>query len=208
MIDGALLTSLGRPVRSGAEHCAALCVALMLLWASRGAVAAPGADKTLRVFIFAGQSNMVGADSRAEHIALYPPFEGLEQPQQAVKFTHCIGREDKARSDGWTELRPVNNTVGPELSFARRGSWCPRPRRRAVSRGVLRADLRILMMKFNVRVAIRGVGLLRVLRSRQASSLRSDGQGAPSSVRRQDHAQFQRHRLPSLRPHGTTRSCT
>ena len=77
-------------------------------------------DKTLRVFIFAGQSNMVGSDSRAEHIALYPPFEGLEQPQKAVKFTYCIGREDKARSDGWTELRPVNNTVGPELSFARR----------------------------------------------------------------------------------------
>ena len=100
----------------------ATLVCLMVFGAGRlmadPAPAAP--DKTLRVFIFAGQSNMVGADSRAEHIALYPPFEGLEQPQKAVKFTYCIGREDKARSDGWTELRPVNNTVGPELSFARR----------------------------------------------------------------------------------------
>jgi hypothetical protein len=82
------------------------------------APAAP--DKTLRVFLFAGQSNMVGSDSRAEHIALYPPFAGLEQARKDVKFAYCIGREDKARSEGWTELRPVNNTVGPELSFARR----------------------------------------------------------------------------------------
>lgn len=75
--------------------------------------------ETTRVFIFAGQSNMVGSDSRVEDIRRFPPFVGLETPQSAVKFSYCIGREDKLRSDGWVELQPVNNVVGPELSFAR-----------------------------------------------------------------------------------------
>ncbi len=33
-------------------------------------------DSTVRVFIFAGQSNMVGSDSKVKDIALYPPFAG------------------------------------------------------------------------------------------------------------------------------------
>jgi hypothetical protein len=74
----------------------------------------------VRVFIFAGQSNMVGSDSRAEDIALFPPFAGLEEPQEDVKFSYCIGREDKSESEGWVELEPVDGVVGPELSFARR----------------------------------------------------------------------------------------
>ncbi|MBW8040611.1 MAG: sialate O-acetylesterase [Planctomycetes bacterium] len=79
-------------------------------------------DKTLRVFIFAGQSNMVGSDSRVDEIKRFPPFAGLEQPQWQVKFSYCIGREDKMTSDGWVDLEPVNNVVGPELSFARKVS--------------------------------------------------------------------------------------
>lgn len=31
-------------------------------------------EKTLRVFIFAGQSNMVGSDSKVADIQLFPPF--------------------------------------------------------------------------------------------------------------------------------------
>ena len=77
-------------------------------------------DKTLRVFIFAGQSNMVGSDSKVTDIKRFPPFAGLEKSQPAVQFTYCLGRENKTRSNGWAPLQPVNNIVGPELSFARK----------------------------------------------------------------------------------------
>ena len=79
-------------------------------------------DSTVRVFIFAGQSNMVGSDSRVQDIRRFPPFSGLEGVQQDVKFSYCIGRENKRKSDGWVNLQPVNNLVGPELSFGRKVS--------------------------------------------------------------------------------------
>jgi len=78
--------------------------------------------KTLRVFIFAGQSNMVGSDSNAKDIHRFPPFAGLDDPQSGVKFSYSIGRENKMESNGWVDLQPVNNVVGPELSFARKVS--------------------------------------------------------------------------------------
>jgi len=77
-------------------------------------------DSTVRVFIFAGQSNMVGSDSKVKDIKNFPPYAGLEQPQKDVRFSYSMGRENKTSSDGWVALEPVNNTVGPELSFARR----------------------------------------------------------------------------------------
>ena len=76
-------------------------------------------DPVVRVFIFAGQSNMVGSDSKVRDIKRFPPFAGLEGPQPGVRFAYCIGRENKSRSDGWVDLQPVNNVVGPELSFSR-----------------------------------------------------------------------------------------
>lgn len=76
-------------------------------------------DTILRVFIFAGQSNMVGSDSKVQDIQRFPPFAGLETPQPGVRFSYCLGREKKSTSDGWVDLQPVNNVVGPELSFAR-----------------------------------------------------------------------------------------
>ena len=79
-------------------------------------------QKTLRVFIFAGQSNMVGSDSKVQDIKRFPPYAGLEETQENVKFVYCLGRENKKRSDGWEALAPVNNIVGPELSFARKVS--------------------------------------------------------------------------------------
>jgi len=79
-------------------------------------------DPTVRVFIFAGQSNMVGSDSRVQDIKRYPPFVGLENPQDNILFSYSIGRENKTNSNGWVDLQPVNNTVGPELSFARKVS--------------------------------------------------------------------------------------
>lgn len=77
-------------------------------------------DTILRVFIFAGQSNMEGADSKVEDIQRFPPFAGLETPQEDIRFSYCLGRENKTTSDGWVTLKPVNDVVGPELSFARR----------------------------------------------------------------------------------------
>ena len=88
-------------------------------------VAARCADadtKTLRVFIFAGQSNMEGADSKVKDIKRFPPFAGLDAPQENVLFSYNIGREDKFASKGWVALQPVGKIVGPELSFARRVS--------------------------------------------------------------------------------------
>mgnify|MGYP001228696004 CR=1 FL=1 len=96
----------------------------LLLCAFAAPLQAEGADdsQTLRVFIFAGQSNMVGSDSRVKDIQRFPPFAGLENAQSGVKFSYSIGRENKMTSGGWVDLQPVNNVVGPELSFARRVS--------------------------------------------------------------------------------------
>ncbi len=96
----------------------ALALFLVALAASSlGAIVDQG--KTVRVFVFAGQSNMEGADSKVADIALYPPFVGLDLPDRKVRFAYVIGREEKQRSKGWEPLQPVNGLVGPELSFAR-----------------------------------------------------------------------------------------
>ena len=88
------------------------------------ALAAPSlhsaGGEPVRVFIFAGQSNMVGSDSKVRDIGRFPPFAGLENSQTGVKFSYSIGRERQFESDGWVDLQPVNETVGPELSFARK----------------------------------------------------------------------------------------
>jgi len=76
-------------------------------------------EDPLKVFIFAGQSNMVGSDSNVKDIQRFPPFMGLESAQENIRFVYSIGREKKFESDGWQSLSPVNNVVGPELSFAR-----------------------------------------------------------------------------------------
>lgn len=76
--------------------------------------------KTVRVFIFAGQSNMVGSDSRLKDVKRFPPFVGLDAPQEKVMFSYNLGREEKRTSNGWVALQPVDKVVGPELSFGRR----------------------------------------------------------------------------------------
>lgn len=91
---------------------------LCLLCAVANTSSAQEDTKTLRVFLFAGQSNMVGSDSRASDVHRFPPFEGMEEAQDDVLFSYCIGRENKSRSEGWGPLAPVNDVIGPELSFA------------------------------------------------------------------------------------------
>lgn len=106
-------------------HLITLIAALVLAPVTDGAAAAAKAESdatTVRVFIFAGQSNMVGSDSKAEDIRRFPPFAGLGEPQDTVLFSYLIGREDKLASNGWLALQPVDGVVGPELSFARRVS--------------------------------------------------------------------------------------
>jgi hypothetical protein len=78
--------------------------------------------KTMRVFIFAGQSNMVGTHSRVTDIERFPPFVGLDKPQANVLFSYKLGREEMVTSDGWVALQPMKDSFGPELSFGRRVS--------------------------------------------------------------------------------------
>ncbi len=99
--------------------------ALLVTSISASAYSPSNADadsKTVRVFIFAGQSNMVGSDSKVKDIKLFPPFVGLDMPQEKVLYSYNIGREDKLTSNGWVALQPVDGVVGPELSFARKVS--------------------------------------------------------------------------------------
>ncbi len=73
--------------------------------------------KPLRVFIFAGQSNMVGSHSRVADIQQFPTFAGLNKPQPNVLFSYKLGREQMITSDGWVALQPTTDYFGPELSF-------------------------------------------------------------------------------------------
>jgi hypothetical protein len=78
--------------------------------------------QTLRVFIFAGQSNMVGTHSRVKDIHRFPPFAGLDQPQKDVLFSYKLGRENMETSQGWIPMQPTRDYFGPELSFAKKVS--------------------------------------------------------------------------------------
>ncbi len=76
-------------------------------------------DTRLRVFIAAGQSNMVGADSAATQIDAFPPYVGAGLPVEAVRFSYLLERE-QVSSGGWMPLGPVGGSFGPELTFARK----------------------------------------------------------------------------------------
>jgi Carbohydrate esterase, sialic acid-specific acetylesterase len=95
-----------------------LLLAAILAFAT---TAAHGEDtQPLRVFIFAGQSNMVGTHSKVVDIQRFPPFAGLDQPQKEVLFSYMLGREQMKTSEGWIEMQPTGDYFGPELSFARK----------------------------------------------------------------------------------------
>ncbi|NQT39138.1 MAG: hypothetical protein HQ581_16685, partial [Planctomycetes bacterium] len=75
------------------------------------------ADDEVRVFIFAGQSNMVGSDSDESLVDNHPPFKGAAEKQTDVRFSYNLG-PDKS-SDGWVAMQPVDHVFGPEMTFAR-----------------------------------------------------------------------------------------
>lgn len=88
----------------------------MFAWLCLAAGSA-GAEEVTRVFIFAGQSNMVGSDAHAERIDEYPEFQGAGKPQADVLYSYIVGNGDEA-SRGWGPLKPLS-AFGPELTFAR-----------------------------------------------------------------------------------------
>jgi hypothetical protein len=76
------------------------------------------AEEVTRVFLFAGQSNMVGSDANTERINDYPNFKGAGEPQNDVFYSYILGSGDEA-SKGWVPLKPLRS-FGPEITFARR----------------------------------------------------------------------------------------
>ncbi|MBN2130331.1 MAG: hypothetical protein JW741_12585 [Sedimentisphaerales bacterium] len=75
------------------------------------------AGEEIRVFLFAGQSNMEGADTNQKEVERHPPFQGSMEPQEDVLYAYNLGRDTK--SNGWTVLQPVDGRFGPEITFAR-----------------------------------------------------------------------------------------
>lgn len=100
------------------KHTVTLLAALLL--APAVAHSADTDPQTLRVFIFAGQSNMVGTHSKVADIHRFPPFAGLDKPQKDVLYSYKLGRENMTTSKGWIPLQPAADYFGPELSFGRR----------------------------------------------------------------------------------------
>ncbi len=94
--------------------CALLIVGMLAVLSNGSAVA----EEVTRVFLFAGQSNMVGADAHADRIDLYPNFKGAGEPQSDVIYSYILGNGDEA-SKGWVPLKPLRS-FGPEVTFARR----------------------------------------------------------------------------------------
>lgn len=62
---------------------------------------------------------MVGSDSDAHEVDDFPPFLGCGDEQPKIRYSYAIGRETKRESNGWSTLQPVDNVVGPELSFGK-----------------------------------------------------------------------------------------
>ncbi len=75
-------------------------------------------DNLTRVFLFAGQSNMVGADADPKRINEFPSYRGMGETTQEVLFSYDLGGRD-SQSQGWEMLRPLK-MFGPELTFAKR----------------------------------------------------------------------------------------
>ena len=76
------------------------------------------ADDEVRIFIFAGQSNMVGSDSNDSLVDNHPPFKGAAAEQKDVRFSYNLGPNKS--SDGWVAMKPVDRVFGPEMTFARK----------------------------------------------------------------------------------------
>ena len=83
--------------------------------AATGLVRAADAHKPVRVFLFAGQSNMVGSDAHTDRIDDYPDFRGAGSAQDDVLYTSLPAGESES---AWGVLAP-SGAFGPEVTFAR-----------------------------------------------------------------------------------------
>ena len=68
--------------------CVSLLVGILCLL---GVSSANGQSEPVRVFIFAGQSNMEGADSKAADVDRFPPFVGWAEPFSSVRYSYVLG---------------------------------------------------------------------------------------------------------------------
>ena len=96
----------------------AIVTALSLVALARMTNRSAIAEEVTRVFLFAGQSNMVGSDAHADRIDDYPNFKGSGESQRDVLYSYLLGNGDEA-SKGWVPLKPLRS-FGPEVTFARR----------------------------------------------------------------------------------------
>ena len=78
----------------------------------------PAAEDEMRIFIFAGQSNMVGSDSKDSLVDNHPPFKGAAEEQADIRFSYNLGPNKS--SDGWVAMKPVDHVFGPEMTFTRK----------------------------------------------------------------------------------------
>ena len=76
------------------------------------------ADDEVRVFLFAGQSNMVGSDSKEALVDNHPPFKGAAAEQKDIRFSYNLGPNKS--SNGWVAMKPVDHVFGPEMTFVRK----------------------------------------------------------------------------------------
>lgn len=92
-----------------------LIVAALL--GTSGVLSAAEDRKPVKVFLFAGQSNMEGADARRDRIDSYPDFRGAGAVQSNVLFV-SLPRERDGKGAGWGPMAP-GESFGPEVTFAR-----------------------------------------------------------------------------------------
>ncbi|MGD1978259.1 MAG: sialate O-acetylesterase [Akkermansiaceae bacterium] len=81
------------------------------------AIVPAAAVEPVKVFLFAGQSNMEGADTDPGDVKHFPPYRDVFEPLTDVRYSYQTGARNK--SDGWTTLQPVAEDFGPEITFAR-----------------------------------------------------------------------------------------
>ncbi|MGB1131191.1 MAG: sialate O-acetylesterase, partial [Haloferula sp.] len=93
-----------------------LSILVLPVMAAFAASSVSAADP-IRVFLFAGQSNMEGADTRVEEVDSHPPYRGVFGDVDEVRYSYQLGQNHQ--SDGWTTLNVAGNMFGPEITFAR-----------------------------------------------------------------------------------------
>lgn len=101
-------------VGAAITHLSHAAFAVMLAF-GLGEILLQAAEPT-RVFIFAGQSNMVGADARSEQIQEFPRFRDMVTPREDILFSYRMGNGEDV-SKGWVPLHPLRS-FGPEVTFA------------------------------------------------------------------------------------------